>query len=176
VVNEAISDKPLKPWEYLRDTPALRAIGDDYVRKAFEFAHAADPDVRLYYNDYNVENPVKLRKVLRLLRSLKGAGVRLDAIGIQGHWLLHYPDASAVDAGITALGKEGIKVLVTELDVNFHATRPRGNPPPQPRAFSALAFTNTATIRALAGLGRLQIGPTCRLEATRGLMFPGMLC
>jgi endo-1,4-beta-xylanase len=119
VVNEAVSEKPWKPWEYLRDTPALRAIGDDYVQKAFEFAHAADPDVRLYYNDYNVENPVKLRKVIRLIRSLKGAGVRLDAIGIQGHWLLHYPDTNVIEAGIEALGKEGIKVLVTELDVDL---------------------------------------------------------
>jgi endo-1,4-beta-xylanase len=58
VVNEAISDKR---GEYLRDTAALRAIGEDYVQKAFEFAQAADPNVPLYYNDYNVENPVKLR-------------------------------------------------------------------------------------------------------------------
>jgi len=115
VVNEAISDKP---GEYLRDTPALRAIGEDYVQKAFEFAHAADPDVPLYYNDFNVEDPVKLPKVIRLIRSLKAAGIRLDAIGIQGHWHLQYPDASVIETGIEALGKEGIKVIVTELDVD----------------------------------------------------------
>jgi len=79
VVNEAVSDKPL---EYLRDNPALRSIGIDYVQKAFEFAHAADPNVPLYYNDYNVEDQAKLPKVLRLIRSLKKEGVRLDAVGI----------------------------------------------------------------------------------------------
>ncbi|MDQ2731999.1 MAG: endo-1,4-beta-xylanase, partial [Armatimonadota bacterium] len=64
VVNEAISDKD---GEYLKDTPALRAIGDDYVEKAFQFAHAADPGVELYYNDYNIEQPAKLAKTLRLI-------------------------------------------------------------------------------------------------------------
>jgi len=116
VVNEAISDRP---GEYLRDTPALRAIGEDYVQKAFEFARAADPDVPLYYNDYNVEDPVKLPKIIRLIRNLKAAGVRLDAIGIQGHWLLRYPDASVINDGIVALGKEGVKVIVSELDVDI---------------------------------------------------------
>lgn len=115
VVNEAISDTP---GEYLRDTPAFRAIGGDYVRKAFEFAHAADPGVPLYYNDYNVESPAKLPKVIRLVRSLKAAGVRLDAVGIQGHWLLDQPGACVIEAGIGALRREGVKVLVTELDVD----------------------------------------------------------
>ena len=75
VVNEAISDAK---GEYLRDTPARRAIGDDYIVKAFEFAHAADPDAELYYNDYGNEHPEKLEKTIRLIRELKAAGVRLD--------------------------------------------------------------------------------------------------
>jgi len=124
VVNEAISDSPK---EYLRDTPALRAIGPDYVLKAFEFAHEADPTVPLYYNDYNVEDPVKLPKVIRLIRSLRTAGVHLDAIGIQGHWLLDYPSAKVIDAGIDALGKEGLKVIVSELDVDV-VTRDGSDP------------------------------------------------
>ena len=115
VVNEAVSDKPL---EYLRDNPALRSIGIDYVQKAFEFAHAADPNVPLYYNDYNVEDQAKLPKVQRLIRSLKKEGVRLDAVGIQGHWYLDYPDSDLIDACIVTLGKEGLKVLVTELDID----------------------------------------------------------
>ena len=80
VVNEAISDAK---DEYLRDTPARRAIGDDYIVKAFEFAHAADPDAELYYNDYGNENPGKREKTIRLIRELKARGVRLDAVGIQ---------------------------------------------------------------------------------------------
>ncbi|MES2658877.1 MAG: endo-1,4-beta-xylanase [Verrucomicrobiota bacterium] len=115
VVNEAISDKD---GEYLKDTPALRAIGEDYVQKAFEFARAADPDVELYYNDYNIEDPAKLERTLRLVRSLKSNGVRIDAVGIQGHWLLDWPPTERVGQAIEALAKEGVKVMITELDVD----------------------------------------------------------
>jgi endo-1,4-beta-xylanase len=115
VVNEAISDNA---GEWLRDTPAHRAIGDDYVEKAFEFAHAADPDVALYYNDYNIEDPQKLPKTLKLIHQLQQRKVRLDSVGIQGHWLLDYPGAEMIDAGIDAIGKTGVKVMITELDVD----------------------------------------------------------
>ena len=78
VVNEAISDNA---DEYLKDTPALRAIGPDYIEKAFEFAHDADPNVELYYNDYNIEQPGKLEKTLRLIRALQAKKLRIDAVG-----------------------------------------------------------------------------------------------
>jgi endo-1,4-beta-xylanase len=115
VVNEAISDTD---GEYLRPTPALRAIGDDYIAKAFEFAHAADPDVQLYYNDYSIENPDKLAKTLRLIRDLKSKGAHIDAVGVQGHFMLIYPGApDALDNAINAFSAEGLKVMVTELDL-----------------------------------------------------------
>jgi endo-1,4-beta-xylanase len=115
VVNEAISDKD---GEYLKDTPARRAIGDDYVQKAFEFAHAADPKAVLYYNDYNIEQPGKLEKVIKLIQSLKQAGVRIDAVGVQGHWLINWPPADMITKGIAAIAATGVKVMVTELDVD----------------------------------------------------------
>lgn len=115
VVNEAISDVA---GEYLKDTPAKAAIGDDYIMRAFEFAHAADPTVSLYYNDYNIEDPVKLPKTLRLIHSLKASGVKLDAVGIQGHWLLNFPKAEVIDSAIGEFGKAGVKVMITELDVD----------------------------------------------------------
>ena len=115
VVNEAISDAE---GQYLRDTPALRAIGPDYVEKAFEFAHTADPTAELYYNDYNIEQPQKLAKTLRLVRSLQARNVRLDAVGIQGHWLLNWPPPQMIEDGIEALAKSGVKVMITELDVD----------------------------------------------------------
>lgn len=121
VVNEAISDAP---GEYLRDTPARRAIGDDYVAKAFEYAHDADPDVKLYYNDYNIEDPIKLPKTIKLIRSLRESGHRVDAVGIQGHWLLNFPSAEVIDAALGALSKEKIKVMITELDIDV---LPRGS-------------------------------------------------
>lgn len=115
VVNEAISDKE---GEYLKDTPALRAIGGDHVLKAFEYARAADPDVELYYNDYNIEDPVKLEKTLRLVKSLKAGGARIDAVGIQCHWLLDWPPTEQIENAIEALAKENVKVMITELDVD----------------------------------------------------------
>ena len=117
VVNEAISDDD-DGNAYLKDTPALRAIGPDYIEKAFAFAHAADPDVELYYNDYNIEEPEKLEKTLRLIRSLQAKGVRLDAVGMQGHWLLNWPPPEMIEKGIQALAATGVKVMITELDVD----------------------------------------------------------
>lgn len=115
VVNEALSDVA---GEYLRDTPARRAIGDDYIARAFEYAHAADPSAALYYNDYNIEDPAKRVKALKLVRSLRNEGVRIDAIGIQGHWLLDYPDIKVIDDALTIFGQEKIKVMITELDID----------------------------------------------------------
>ena len=125
VVNEAISDKD---GEYLRDTPALRAIGEDYIEKAFEFAHAADPNAELYYNDYNIEQPAKLEKTLRLVRALRAKGVRIDAVGIQGHWLIDWPPAEMIKKGIEALAAAGVKVMITELDVDSPAARQAAGP------------------------------------------------
>lgn len=116
VVNEAISDNQ---GEYLRSTPALRAIGEDYIELAFAFAHDADPNVELYYNDYNIEQPDKLQKTLKLVRSLQARGVRLDAVGIQGHWLINWPPTDMIGKGIESLAATGVKVMITELDVDL---------------------------------------------------------
>ncbi len=115
VVNEAVSDKQ---GEYLKDTPALRAIGADYVERAFEFAHSADPQAELYYNDYNIEQPPKLEKTIRLVRSLQAKGLHVDAVGVQGHWLIDWPPAEMIGKGIAALAATGVKVMITELDVD----------------------------------------------------------
>lgn len=115
VVNEALSDTD---GEYLKDTPARRAIGDDYVEKAFEFAHAANPKAALYYNDYNIEQPAKLEKTLRLIRSLQAKKIPISAVGIQGHWLMDWPPTDMIEKGIDALAATGVKVMITELDVD----------------------------------------------------------
>ena len=130
VVNEAISDSGN---EYLRDTPARRAIGDDYVVHAFKFAHAADPDVELYYNDYANENPEKRAKTIKLVRELKKAGVRIDAVGLQCHFMLKYAGApQVVDEAVKAFAKEGVKSMITELDID-----------PLPRATGGANITDT---------------------------------
>ena len=114
VVNEAIGDSE----PYLRDTPALKAIGDDFVIKAFQFAREADPEAELYYNDYNIEANYKRPKALRLLKELKDAGVKVDGVGIQGHWLIDNSNAKEIEEGIKAYADLGLKVMITEMDVD----------------------------------------------------------
>lgn len=114
VVNEAVTDN----GEFLRDTPALKSIGPDYVIQAFKFAQEADPDVELYYNDYNIEAGYKIERGLRMIRDLKAAGCRVDAVGIQGHWLLGSPSAAEIGAAIDKYAALGVKVHITELDVD----------------------------------------------------------
>jgi endo-1,4-beta-xylanase len=116
VVNEALSDKQ---GEYLRNTPWLKSIGEDFVREAFIAARKADPDVQLYYNDYRLEVPDKRAKALRLLRDLKQQQVPIDGIGIQGHWALDQVPFQDLEDAIVAFHAEGVKVMITELDLDM---------------------------------------------------------
>lgn len=113
VVNEAILDDGT-----LRPSPWQRIIGDDYIEQAFRFAHEADPDARLYYNDYSMSLPAKRAGVCRLVRQLQAAGVRIDGVGMQSHSGLDYPDLSEYEASIDSFAALGVEVLITELDIN----------------------------------------------------------
>jgi endo-1,4-beta-xylanase len=113
VVNEAVNDDGT-----MRQTPWLEAIGDDYVARAFEFAREADPGAELYYNDYNVYKPAKRAAILKLVSGLRKEGLRVDAVGAQGHWLLGTPSLDEVDTMITDIADAGFKVVITELDVD----------------------------------------------------------
>lgn len=115
VVNEALSDNDK---DYLRDTPARKAIGDDYIVQVFKLAHEADPDIELYYNDYNIDFGEKMKKAVRLIGELKAAGCRVDGVGSQSHWQLNWPSAQDIETGITTLAGTGVKVHVTELDID----------------------------------------------------------
>jgi endo-1,4-beta-xylanase len=124
VVNEAIDDNgklrsgPVgAPGQ--RGEPWHAAIGDDYIRKAFEFAHAADPDAELYYNDYNEWHPAKIKAILKFVRELQSEGVRIDGLGLQGHWGMNYPTLEEIDHMLNEYGKLGIKLMITELDINL---------------------------------------------------------
>jgi endo-1,4-beta-xylanase len=112
VVNEAII-----PDGKFRKCKWLDIIGEDYVLKAFEYARQADPNAELYYNDYNFYRGRQCETVIRLIQSLQSKGVRLDGIGIQGHWGLDYPDNWQIENIIGALSKLGVKLMITELDV-----------------------------------------------------------
>ena len=114
VVNEAIDDKE----GFLRNTPWKRAIGDDYIVEAFKAARAADPKVELYYNDYSIESGGKRDRALRLLSQLSSAGVHLNGIGIQGHWMLDKIPFSEIEKAIESFSKFGVPVMITELDID----------------------------------------------------------
>ena len=113
VVNEAINDDGT-----LRASPYLRIIGPEYIELAFRFAHEADPDAELYYNDYSMALPAKRETACRLVRQLKQQGCRIDAVGMQSHLGLTYPDLDEYERTMQALIDCGVKVQVTELDVS----------------------------------------------------------
>ena len=85
---------------------------------AFGFAHEADPNAELYYNDYSMSNPAKRKKVCEIVNDLKKKGVRIDAIGMQSHNGLEWPNMSDYEASIEAFAACGVKVMITELDMN----------------------------------------------------------
>jgi endo-1,4-beta-xylanase len=113
VVNEALEDEGS-----LRKTKWLETIGEDFIAKAFEYAHQADPNAELYYNDYSLEKPSKRDAVVRLVKDLQAKGLRIDGVGIQGHWGMDYPDREDLEAFIDAVSALGVKVMVTELDID----------------------------------------------------------
>jgi len=113
VVNEAFEDDGT--W---RQTPWLKAIGPDYVERAFELAHAADPEAELYYNDYNLWKPEKRKAAIALVRRLHAQGLRVDAIGEQAHWGVADPPLAEIDAMLGDFAAAGMKVMLTELDMD----------------------------------------------------------
>jgi endo-1,4-beta-xylanase len=114
VVNEALNEDGS-----LRRSPWLKIIGPDYIQKAFEFAHEADPAAELYYNDYSIENERKRRGAVKLVKRLQAAGVKITGIGIQGHVKLDWPTLEQLDATLRAFGKLGVQTMITELDVDI---------------------------------------------------------
>ncbi|HTR80178.1 MAG TPA: endo-1,4-beta-xylanase [Bacteroidota bacterium] len=113
VVNEALNDDGS-----LRQTPWLKIIGEDYIVKAYEFAHEADPDAELYYNDYSLENAPKREGALSLIKKLQAAGVHVAAVGLQGHYKMDWPSMEQVSSTIEAFASLGVKVNITELDID----------------------------------------------------------
>jgi endo-1,4-beta-xylanase len=112
VVNEALDENG-----ELRQTRWVRTIGKDFIEKAFEYAHQADPDAELYYNDFDMWKPSKVRGSVRLLKNLQAKGLRIDGVGMQGHWDYDYPTNEELEAAIEAYAGLGLKVMVTEFDL-----------------------------------------------------------
>lgn len=129
VVNEALDDDG-----QLRDSQWLRIIGDgspdkkyDYIENAFRWAHEADPDAELYYNDYNLEtSKAKCDAAVAIVKHLKAKGLRIDGVGIQLHGGLMHPSVEGLEYAITSLAAAGVKVMITELDIRTQTRGYRG--------------------------------------------------
>ncbi|HEX8607146.1 MAG TPA: endo-1,4-beta-xylanase [Pedobacter sp.] len=134
VVNEAISDNPK---EFLRNSLWYKICGEDFIAKAFEYAHEADPKAVLFYNDYNTEYPEKRQRIFTLLKKLLDAGVPVHAVGLQGHWSIKDPSQAMLKQAIDQYASLGIKVQVTELDVSVYTD---GNIPEQAGGAGATGF------------------------------------
>jgi endo-1,4-beta-xylanase len=113
VVNEAVNEDGT-----LRQSFWMKIIGDDYIEKAFEYAHEADPSAQLTYNDYALENEPKRNGAIALIRNLQAHGVPITSVGLQGHNNLNWPTVEQQDATISAFAKLGVKVAISELDVD----------------------------------------------------------
>jgi len=113
VVNEALNQDGT-----MRQSPWFKIIGEDYLVKAFQFAHEADPNAELYYNDYDLELPAKRAGAVKLIKNLLAAGVTVSGVGLQNHNLMDWPSPADEDATIAAFSALRLKVHITELDVD----------------------------------------------------------
>jgi endo-1,4-beta-xylanase len=113
VVNEALNEDGT-----LRKSQFLNVGGPAFIEKAFQYAHEADPDAELYYNDYNLENAAKRDGAIRIIKNLKSKGIRIDGVGIQGHFGLGYPTLQEIETAIEMYSALGVKVMFTELDIS----------------------------------------------------------
>jgi endo-1,4-beta-xylanase len=122
VVNEALNEDGT-----LRNSIFLQKLGDNYIVDAFRLAQQAAPHTELYYNDYNIEQPNKRAGAIAIVKKIQAAGVRIDGIGIQGHWRAGHVPFDEIEKSIEAFGGLGIKVMFTELDLNVLPSPLRGN-------------------------------------------------
>lgn len=121
VVNEAI----LEDGSY-RKSPFYEILGTEFIPLAFQYAHEADPDAELYINDYAMNMPAKRDTYVCLVEDLKKQGLRVDAIGMQGHMGMDYPDMEEFEKSIEAFAGTGCKVMITEWDMSALPTLNRG--------------------------------------------------
>jgi len=114
VVNEAI----LEDGSY-RNSRFYQILGEEFIPLAFQYAQEADPNCELYYNDYNEWYPGRMETIVRLIRTLKSRGIRIDAIGMQGHVGMDGPTIEQYENAIKTYTNEGVKVMVTEFDISI---------------------------------------------------------
>ncbi len=126
VVNEAISDNagwPRRPGEQpnpYRESRHYKLCGDEFIAKAFQFAHEADPNALLFYNDYNECDPGKRDRIYNMVKKMQDAGVPIHGIGMQGHYNIYGPSEKDIDDAITKYSELVKHIHVTELDIRIN--------------------------------------------------------
>lgn len=118
VVNEAYNEDGT-----MKDTFWLRTIGEDYIKLAFQWAHEADPNVKLFYNDYEIDRPnLKSNAIYNLAKEMKAQNIPIDGIGYQMHITTERKiSAKKFNENVNRFGELGIKTHVTELDIGIKA-------------------------------------------------------
>lgn len=117
VVNEVIDDNDSKNF---RDSPWYRICGEEFVAKAFEYAHEADPDAILFYNDYNTESAGKRDRIYNMLKGLLDKKVPIHGMGLQAHWSIFSPTEQELRQSIEKFSSLGLKIQITELDISVY--------------------------------------------------------
>lgn len=116
VVNEVIDDGEA----FYRNSAWYRICGESFIEKAFEYAHDADPNALLFYNDYNTYAPAKRDKIIQMIKGLMDKGVPIHGIGLQGHWSIYGPDEEQLREALDAYATLGLPIHITELDVSVY--------------------------------------------------------
>jgi endo-1,4-beta-xylanase len=123
VVNEALEEDGS-----LRSSIFLDHLGAGYIAEAFQLTSRAAPDAELYYNDYNIEMPAKRAGCIALVKDIQSKGIRIDGVGIQGHWRLGQIPFREIEESILAFDSLGLKVMITELDIDVLPPDSSANP------------------------------------------------
>ena len=113
VVNEAFNEDGS-----MRESVFYKLLGKNYIEKAFELTHNADPNVDLIYNDYNLYKKEKRDGVINMVKQMKSKGIKIDAVGVQAHWSLNQPSLYEIEQIILDISKLGVDVMFTELDIS----------------------------------------------------------
>jgi len=151
VVNEALNDDGT-----FRTDVFFTVLGTEYINIAFAAAAAADPTVKLYYNDYNIESPgAKLTSAIGIVKQLQTAGIKIDGVGLQGHFIVgETPSESQLVSALDSFIALGVEVAYTEVDVRFLTL------PPTTAGLTQQANDYGSTVSACVSVGPKCVGIT----------------
>ena len=124
VLNEAIADGDGRRAPWMKEAPSpyrktkmMDLCGEEFIVKVFQFAREADPNVELFYNDYNACQPAKRDRIYNMVKKMKEMGAPIDGIGMQGHYNIYFPSMEDFDAAIVKYSKIVDKIHITALDL-----------------------------------------------------------